>query len=220
MHLESICEGVDNVERWLSDLASSPQFPRLLQHVTIKVESMRNSISRLQDDHDIAQKDSKRKVNHFFRAGAKKRLDEIRKFVVELKVEVDSLVTMLIEIQEKANEEDTTVDRFKVSSGMVPKNEGSMYFAFQSTDSDRSLLKSAATFKNAILIGDGTSVAAIQSGSGGEGNTYALQAIGNHEDTKTRFTGGVLYMSLGAESNKNGDWCFHGEISMFKHPEK
>lgn len=108
---------------------------------------------------------------------------------IELSAEVDSLVATLTEMHEKASGTDVTADKCKVFSGRVPKNEGTVYFDFESTGSDGSPLTSSAKFKNSILSADGTSVAAIASGGGGEGKTCALKAIGNLDDTKIDFRG-------------------------------
>lgn len=77
-----------------------------------------------------------------------------------------------------------------------------MYFDFESTESNGIPLTSAGQFKHAILSTDGSIVSIVASGGGGKGKTCALQAIGNHPDTKNRFPGGILYMTMGTESTR------------------
>lgn len=168
--------------------------------------------------HDNCQRvkfKSNRRRNKIFPSMTKKRLDEIRIDFVDLKTQFHQLESVLFEMDGRSNDitrcppdgvsiqrnvSDQDVDKFVVVTGMVPRNPQGLYFDFESKDSNGAPLTSAAKFKNAIFNSNLSSIAAVARGDGGEGKTCALHAIGHHQDVLTKFSGGVLYINMGAES--------------------
>lgn len=75
-----------------------------------------------------------------------------------------------------------------------------VYLDFASEDENGNARTHEAQFKHEIFDqGDRSAIGAVARGSGVVRNTFALRRGGLLGETKKRFTGGTLYMTIGAD---------------------
>lgn len=182
-------EGVSNPQKSLAEL--------FFKQCTERITNLNQILSHIKTKNET-------KVIKSFPTAMKDLLSQYKEQLVELQGNMEKLHNSLGKLydteeapkhQSQAEGDDSlTLDRFKTVN-MVPSNPVRIVLDFNDNNSPECQLKTA-------IFDDQNNATVVASGMGGVGKTCALRGVGLHGDASLRFPGGVLYMSLGAESSK------------------
>lgn len=182
-------ESVSNPEKRLADL--------YVKQCNDRIINLNQILTKIKAKNET-------KITKSFPTVMKQLLDQYKEKLTELQCSMEKLHDSLRELysteeppkQQTHSDGDKSVilDRFKPVN-MVPSNPVRILLDFNDIDSPECQLKAA-------IFADENNITVVASGMGGVGKTCALRGVGLHEDAELRFPGGVLYMSLGAESSK------------------
>lgn len=134
----------------------------------------------------------------------KSGFEESRNDIEALLALIDSVTHGDVDSVTTSNE--ASVDKFKVVSGLVLHNPENIILDFDSKDDNGEPITCEGKLMKALLEGSSTgTVGAIACGLGGVGKTCALREIDNiaEKEMKTRFRGGVVYMTIGQDAREN-----------------
>lgn len=182
-------ESVSNPEKSLAEL--------YFKQCTERINSLNQILTNIKQKNES-------KVTKSFPTVIKELLGQYKEQLVELQGNMEKLHSSLGNLYnteeapkrqpQTESDEPRALERFKVVN-MVPSNPVRIVLDFNDNESPECQLKTT-------IFDDQNNKTVVASGMGGTGKTCALRGVGLHEDAALRFPGGVLYMSLGAESSK------------------
>lgn len=190
--LGQIEKSMEVAHKWLTRLddIDSPQ-KDIATNLFIKCKQEVNSIIDKTEDIKL---EASRVAGRVFPTILQDKIDDLKSVLESVSKHSESLDDYIVKLHDISQAHE---DKFLRVKHMVPRNPPRIFLDYEDSSSLEFKLKEA-------LLQDSTdSVSVVGHGMGGVGKTCALRGIASLQEVRRRFSGGILYMSLGAEATKS-----------------